>query len=73
MISNKHIDDIKNIVGSVIDDIITIQSSLNEGTVTPEVVRDFYASLDYAEFRMAAIMGSAGIEIDGAYTQNEDE
>jgi hypothetical protein len=71
MINKKHIDEIKIILGSLIDEIADMQSAVNDDRVGPEEIRDFYAALDYAEYKTAGIMYGANVEIDGAY--NEDE
>ncbi len=71
MINKRHLEDLKYVVEHMIDEIVAMQSSLNEGSVGPEEIRDFYAALDFAEFRVAAIMGSASVDLDGVY--NEDD
>ncbi len=71
MINGKHKETLKTVVGHLIDEIVIMQSALNEDNIGPEQIRNFYAAVDFAEFRIAAIMGSASVDLDGVYNADD--
>jgi hypothetical protein len=71
MINKKHLEDLKQVVETLIDEVAAIQAAINDNVVGPEEIRDFYGVIDFSEYRLSGIMYAAGI--DGAYMQDEDE
>lgn len=72
MINKKHLADLKFVLEQLIDEVAVIQAAINEDRVGPEELRDFYVTLDFSEHRVSGIMYGAGVEIDGAYNNEDD-
>jgi hypothetical protein len=75
MLTNKHLEDFKYVLESLIDEVAEAQAALNRNEVTlrPGVLAELLATVDYASFTISGIMYSAEIDLTGEYTDVEDD
>lgn len=71
MINEKHVRHLKFLLDTLVEETVSAQIALEQDQMSPEVLRDLFAALDFAEHRVSGIMYEAGIGVDGAYTEDE--
>ncbi len=73
MMNQKNAKDLQFVVANLIDEVADIQYALNNGGIpSAEQLRDFYSALDFAEYRVARLMGAVGVDLDGVYSEDEE-